>query len=205
MTVRTLRRKKKVTRSRPEAVEEQVDIGSQIRELRKIKGYTLQYVADAAGVSVGYLSQIERERSKLPIGVLKRISDVLGVHMNWFFQVRNSGPPEERDVVVRKQYRRTLTFTGLGIIEELLSPNLSGPLEVLLSTIEPGADSGDYSHDGVEAGLVLSGTLDLWVAGRFFRLQEGDSFSFKSTDVHRCANPSDEPTRVVWIITPPHY
>jgi transcriptional regulator with XRE-family HTH domain len=204
MTLSPARAKKKGAaqkmRSRPSD-----DIGSQIRELRKIKGFTLQYVADAAGVSVGYLSQIERERSKLPIGVLKRISDVLGVHMNWFFQVNEPPPPEERDIVVRKRNRRTLTFTGLGIVEELLSPNLAGPLEVLLSTIEPGADSGDYSHDGAEAGLVLSGTLDLWVAGRHFQLHEGDSFSFKSTDVHRCANPSDKPTKVVWIITPPHY
>jgi transcriptional regulator with XRE-family HTH domain len=207
MTVRAVssKRKPRATRSRPEPADDQTDIGNQIREQRKIKGYTLQHVADAAGISVGYLSQIERERSKLPIGVLKRISDVLGVHMNWFFQVHGGGPPEERDIVVRKQHRRTLTFTGLGIVEELLSPNLSGPLEVLLSTIDPGADSGDYSHDGVEAGLVLTGTLDLWVAGKFFRLEEGDSFSFKSTDVHRCANPSDVPTKVVWIITPPHY
>ncbi len=206
MTVRTMQKTKaRNASSRSESVDAETDIGGQIRELRKIKGFTLQHVANEAGISVGYLSQIERERSKLPIGVLKRISDVLGVHMNWFFQIRAGGPPEERDIVVRKQHRRTLTFTGLGIVEELLSPNLSGPLEMLLSTIEPGSDSGDYSHDGVEAGLVLSGTLDLWVAGKFFRLEEGDSFSFKSTNVHRCANPSDVPTKVVWIITPPHY
>jgi transcriptional regulator with XRE-family HTH domain len=186
-------------------LDTEAEIGGQIRELRKIKGFTLLHVANEAGISVGYLSQIERNQSKLPIGVLKKISDVLGVHMNWFFQMNASSPREERDVVVRKQNRRRLTFTGLGIAEELLSPNLAGPLEVLLSTIEPGADSGDYSHDGVEAGLVLSGTLDLWVKGQFFRLEEGDSFTFKSTDVHRCANPAETPTKVVWIITPPHY
>ena len=76
---------------------------------------------------------------------------------------------------------------------------------MLMSTIDVGADSGDYSHEGVEAGLVISGTLDLWVAGQHFRLNAGDSFSFKSTEVHRCANPGDEPTKVVWIITPPQY
>jgi transcriptional regulator with XRE-family HTH domain len=191
--------------ARAENLDADVEIGGQIRDLRKIKGYTLQHVAEAAGISVGYLSQIERNHSKLPIGVLKRISDVLGVHMNWFFQVDASSSPEEREIVVRKGSRRRLTFTGLGICDELLSPNLSGPLEMLLSTIEPGADSGEYSHNGAEAGLVLSGTLDLWVSGQFFRLEEGDSFSFKSTEVHRCANPSKVPTKVVWIITPPHY
>ncbi len=180
-------------------------IGEQLRELRLVKSLTLRKVAEKAGISVGYLSQLERNHSRLPIGVLKKISDVLGVHMNWFFQQTNEGAPGERDVVVRANNRRRMSFTGLGITEELLSPNLSGPLEMLISTIEAGADSEDYSHDGAEAGLVLSGTLELWVSGRYFLLKEGDSFAFKSTDVHRCANPSGTATRVLWVITPPHY
>ncbi|WP_245483458.1 helix-turn-helix domain-containing protein [Rhizobium leguminosarum] len=179
-------------------------IGGQIRELRKVKGFTLQQVADAAEISVGYLSQIERNQTKLPIGVLKKISSTLGVHMNWFFHA-DDVPSLERDVVVRSHNRRRFTFTGIGIEEELLSPNLVGPLELLMSTIDPGADSGDYSHDGVEAGLVVSGRLDLWVSGTFFQLEEGDSFSFKSTEIHRCANSGDKPAKVVWVITPPHY
>ena len=180
-------------------------VGGQIRELRKVKGYTLQHVAEAAGISVGYLSQIERNQSQLPIGVLRKLSDVLGVHISWFFHLAPDTPAEEKDLIVRAHNRRRLTFTGIGIAEELLSPNLSGPLEMLLSTIEPGADSGDYSHDGVEAGLVVAGRLDLWVNGRFFQLEEGDSFSFKSTDTHRCANSGTVPAKVVWVITPPHY
>jgi transcriptional regulator with XRE-family HTH domain len=180
-------------------------VGGQLRDLRKAKGKTLQQVAGEAGISVGYLSQLERNQSRMPIGVLRKISDVLGVHIGWFFQQNVGGAPEERDVVVRAANRRRMTFTGLGITEELLSPSLSGPLELLLSTIAPGADSEDYSHDGVEAGLVVSGTLDLWVAGRHFRLQQGDSFAFKSTETHRCANPGKVPTKVVWVITPPHY
>ncbi|MDR5012149.1 MULTISPECIES: helix-turn-helix domain-containing protein [Agrobacterium] len=180
------------------------EIGGQIRELRKVKGLTLQQVADASDISVGYLSQIERNQTKLPIGVLKKISSTLGVHMNWFFHA-DDVPSSERDVVVRSHNRRRFTFTGIGIEEELLSPNLGGPLEMLMSTIEPGADSGDYSHDGVEAGLVVSGRLDLWVSGTFFQLEEGDSFAFKSTEIHRCANSADKPAKIVWVITPPHY
>jgi transcriptional regulator with XRE-family HTH domain len=201
MPLRSVRRSEEATteESVPEA-----DVGSQIRELRKVKGMTLQQVADAAEVSVGYLSQIERNQTKLPIGVLKRISSTLGVHMNWFFHA-DDVPSHERDIVVRSHNRRRFTFTGIGIEEELLSPNLGGPLEMLMSTIEPGSDSGDYSHDGVEAGLVISGRLDLWVSGAFFQLEEGDSFSFKSTEIHRCANSGDKPAKVVWVITPPHY
>lgn len=189
----------------PGPVHAEAAVGHQIRELRKIKNLTLQQLAAEVGVSVGYLSQIERNQSKLPIGVLRRLSDALGVHINWFFQGMNDTPPEERDIIVRKANRRRLSFTGLGIREELLSPNLSGPLELLLSTIEPGADSGDYSHGGAEAGVVLAGVMDLWVDGRKFRLEEGDSFSFSSSATHRCANPGTEPAKVIWVITPPHY
>ncbi|WP_280518982.1 helix-turn-helix domain-containing protein [Shinella curvata] len=179
-------------------------VGGQIRELRKVKGMTLQQVADAAEISVGYLSLIERNQTKLPIGVLKKISSAMGIHIGWFFQV-DDGPSHEREVVVRSNNRRKLSFMGIGIEEELLSPNLSGPLEMLLSTIEPGADSGDYSHDGVEAGYVMSGVLDLWVSGQHYRLEQGDSFTFKSTETHRCGNPGNTPTKVIWVITPPHY
>ncbi len=180
-------------------------IGGRIRELRKAHGRTLQDVASAVGISVSYLSQIERDVSRLPIAVLKQIADVLGVHMNWFFRAAPEGPADERDVIVRADNRRNLTFTGLGITEELLSPNLSGPLELLISTIHPGADSEFYAHDGHEAGLVMSGTLQLWVHDRHFVLEAGDSFAFPSTEAHRCANTGKVPVKVLWVITPPHY
>ena len=180
-------------------------VGQQIRELRRIKRLTLQQMADTLSVSVGYLSQIERNRSKLPIGTLRQICDVLGVHINWFFPAGARGPPAERNFIVRSSNRRCMSFTGLGINEELLSPNLSGPLELLMSTIEPGADSGEYSHDGNEAGVVVAGVMELWVNDLYFRLESGDSFSFKSTERHRCRNPGKVPAQIVWVITPPHY
>ena len=180
-------------------------VGGRIRELRKAQGRTLSDVAAAVGISVSYLSQIERDVSRLPIGVLKQISDTLGVHMNWFFHSGQEGPVAERDVIVRTGNRRNLTFTGLGITEELLSPNLAGPLELLISTIHPGADSEFYAHDGAEAGLVIVGTFQLWVGERHFELHSGDSFAFSSTDAHRCANRGDSPVKVLWVITPPHY
>jgi len=182
-----------------------VPLGGRIRELRRAQGRTLQSVAEAVGISVSYLSQIERNVSRLPIGILKTISDELGVHMNWFFPTGSVGPDEERDVIVRAANRRNLTFTGLGITEELLSPNLAGPLELLISTIHPGADSEFYSHDGAEAGLVMQGTLQLWIDDRQFQLEPGDSFAFPSTTAHRCANTGTVPVKVLWVITPPHY
>jgi transcriptional regulator with XRE-family HTH domain len=204
MAIRALSAAREAT-APPGAYDTDALIGGRIRELRKAQGRTLRDVASAVGISVSYLSQIERNVSRLPIGVLKRIADALGVHMNWFFHSAVQGPPDERDVVVRAAHRPQLTFTGLGITEELLSPNLAGPLELLISTIHPGADSEFYSHDGSEAGLVLHGTLELWVGERHFRLEPGDSFAFASTEPHRCANRGRAACKVLWVITPPHY
>ncbi len=188
-----------------DSYDEQAFIGGRVRELRKAQGRTLADVAAGVGISVSYLSQIERDVSRLPIAVLKRIADELGVHMNWFFRTGVQGPADERDVIVRASNRRNLTFTGLGITEELLSPNLAGPLELLISTIDAGADSELYSHDGAEAGLVMQGTMQLWVGDRHFELAVGDSFAFPSTEQHRCANRGTTPVKVLWVITPPHY
>ncbi|MEI8240472.1 MAG: XRE family transcriptional regulator [Actinomycetota bacterium] len=205
MAIRALRTSQEATSAGGGRFDAETPIGGQIRDLRKAKRLTLHDVAAASGISVSYLSQIERNVSRLPIGVLKRISDVLEVHMNWFFQVGTQGASEEHDVIVRAGNRRNMSFTGLGITEELLSPNLAGPLELLISTIQPGADSEYYTHDGADAGLVMSGTLELWVGERHFRLHAGDSFAFPSTEPHRCANVGKRPVKVLWVITPPHY
>jgi transcriptional regulator with XRE-family HTH domain len=206
MAIRALSTAREATRaSAGGRYDAEAPVGGRIRELRKAQGRTLSDVATAVGISVSYLSQIERDVSRLPIGVLKDVAAALGVHMNWFFHGGEPGPVDERDVIVRAANRRNLTFTGLGISEELLSPNLAGPLELLISTIRPGADSEFYTHDGAEAGLVMQGTLELWVGERHFRLPEGDSFAFPSTEPHRCANRGKRPVKVLWVITPPHY
>lgn len=52
---------------------------------------------------------------------------------------------------------------------------------------------------------MIKGTLELWAEDQYFRLQQGDSFSFKSSQKHRCRNPAERATQVVWVMTPPHY
>ena len=96
----------------PQRLDPEAEIGEQLRELRLVKNLALREVAEKAGISVSYLSQLERNQSRLPIGVLKKISDALGVHMNWFFQSQTGGDAAERDVVVRAANRRRMSFTS---------------------------------------------------------------------------------------------
>lgn len=188
-----------------------VDLGNEIRQLRKVRGITLQQLALATGKSVGFLSQVERNLTKPSVAALQDISEALSVHIGWFFPDDSPGPAAEREFIVRRQNRRRLTYSELsgteylGLHDSLLSANLNGDLALGLSRYEPGASTGDdsYRHDGEEAGLVLSGTLELTIDGVVHELQAGDSFSFKSRLQHRYANPSpSDETVVVWANTP---
>ncbi len=183
-----------------------IPVGFQVRDLRKAKGLTIPDLAQRVGRSVGWLSQIERNKSPVTIPNLKLISDALDVQITWFFQGNAVAPEDERDFIVRKDARRQLRYTGTGVTEELLSPNLSREIEMLMTTLDPGASSGEpYARKGEESGYVVSGVLELTVDGNTQLLQPGDSFAFESALPHRCNNPGDEPTSVVWVITPPSY
>jgi transcriptional regulator with XRE-family HTH domain len=199
-------------RPRPEAAEpalagspEIQKIGREIRGLRKARGMTLSELAEKSGLSIGYLSLLERDRATPSINALHAISRALGVTISWFFDA-NAAPVEERGFVVRRARRRRLEFSA-GIVDELLSPSLEGALELLASRFPPGASSGDapYTHTGEEAGVVVRGTLELWVDGKHFVLKAGDSFGFPSSLPHRYWNPGSEETEVIWAITPPSY
>lgn len=180
-------------------------IGQEIKSLRKARNLSLQQLASACGKSVGFLSQVERGLSKATISDLHAMAQALGVQINWFFPKGDASAPSDGGIVVRTGQRRQLPF-ATGIADFLLSPNLNGPLELLWSVMEPGADSGDaYQHVGDEAGVVIRGRLELWVGEQFFALAEGDSFSFASQLPHRYRNPGDTRTELVWVVTPPSY
>lgn len=180
-------------------------IGREVRGLRKARGLTLTELAEKSGLSIGYLSLVERDRATPSINALHAISRALGVTISWFFDA-NAAPVEERGYVVRRARRRRLEFSA-GIVDELLSPSLEGSLELLSSRFPPGASSGDapYTHNGEEAGVIVRGTLELWVDGKHFVLKAGDSFGFPSSLPHRYSNPGSEETEVIWAITPPSY
>lgn len=180
-------------------------VGREIRFLRKARGKTLVELSRETGLSQGYLSQIERGISSPSIKVLHSVSRALGVTISWFF-AGDTSDEDVREIVVRADKRRKLTYSS-GITDELLSPDLGGELELLRCTFQPGSVSGDepYTHQGEEAGVIVKGTLHLWIGEKHVILNEGDSFSFSSAVPHRYANPTDSETIVIWAITPPTY
>lgn len=185
-----------------------VRIGLQIRDLRKAKGITLSAIAEKIGKSVGYVSQVERGVSSLPISVLQSMSEVLGVQITWFFHTDNQQKADEVNCVVRHDSRRSLDFSDTGIREELLSPWLSGDLLMILTTFPPGVETNKEPRirKGEEAGIVQSGQLELTIGDKLFTLRKGDSFSIVGDELHFVKNPSlDEDAVVLWVMGSPGY
>lgn len=180
-------------------------VGLKLRTLRKRRGLSLQAVATATGISIGHLSQLERDLASPSIKMLHDLSRTLGVSISWFF---GSGETDGAEVqyIVRADDRERIRF-GDGIDDFKLNSGAIKRLGLLWSTFDAGATSGaeSYTHDGEEAGVVLTGELELWIDGRLITLREGDSFSFPSSRPHRYRNPGPQRTVVVWAMSPPTY
>ncbi|MGE0716815.1 MAG: cupin domain-containing protein [Alphaproteobacteria bacterium] len=184
-------------------------LGTQLRSLRKAKGMSLTQVGAAAGLSIGMVSQIERGLASPSVRSLRRLADALGVPVAWFFHADAGRPAAELDKIVRKADRRQLRLPTAGttadqLVMELLTPDLTGDIQLMMMTLEPGFTSGDaHAHRGEEAGLVLTGALRLWVGDDELLIEAGDSFRFSSTTPHRYDSAADRPTQVVWVMSPP--
>ena len=103
---------------------ETTSLGADIRALRKVRGLTLSGMADALDRSVGWLSQVERDLSVPSSQDLRRFSDILDVPLTMLVanQPENN---EEVGYVVRKNARRPVSAGKEGLVEELLSPDLT--------------------------------------------------------------------------------
>lgn len=192
------------TRRRSSSSNPTSPVGALIRDLGIARGMTITELAGSIDRSIGYVSPLERGRSGITIATLQKVSGALGVGIDWFFQGPAIAPPREHDVVVRKRNRRKLGLSAEGIVEELLSPTLTGQLELILATFRSGSSTGKGGRlrKGEEAGLVLSGKLDLCVDRKRHTLGAGDSYSLRRKGRHRFANKGDAPAVLLCALTP---
>ena len=90
-------------------------IGTRMRELRKARGLTLKQLAGETGLSIGYLSQLERQEADPSVRALSVIGTALGVGVNWFFPDPVEQQDPDADLVVRADRRRTLRLSLIHI------------------------------------------------------------------------------------------
>ena len=179
-------------------------LGADIRALRKVRGLTLSGMADALGRSVGWLSQVERDLSSPSTQDLRRFSSLLDVPLDMLV----SNPPEndaELGFVVRKNARRQVSANKPGLVEELLSPDLTDDFEVVYSTFAPNSRiSESVTRPTQELGYLVSGRMSVEIDGQEFDIHEGDSFRIRG-EAFRWSNPHSEPAVAIWVIAPPVY
>lgn len=179
--------------------DEQSSIGPRFRKLRLQRGESLAIVANAVGVSIGFLSNLERSQSGASISIMRKLAQYYGLNiLDLFNPIDGTGP------LVRPQDRKSLEG-GPGVHMELLA---SGKItmEPHLFRVAPGAGSGEsYSHEGEEFLYLVSGRLDIVLAGQEYQLRAGDSFYFTSKTQHSWSNPGKAETIILWINTPPTF
>lgn len=174
-------------------------IGGAIRRLRKQKGMSIQNLADASGVSVGMLSQIERDRANPSLRVITSIREALEVPVSALFDE----PPaavKDPEFVRRAANHPHLDLGSLR--KELLSPRDQRTLQFMMLELDPLATTGDkpVSYAALKGGMVLEGQLLLRVGEEEALLHSGDSFLFEGTKPHSFRNPLSVPVRIFWII-----
>lgn len=178
-------------------------IGADLRAVRRARGMTLEKTAEALGRSVGWLSQVERDISQPGVSDLKALADLYGVSISLFFG-QNEALPGEEGRIVRRVTRRKIGDESTGLIEELLSPDLTDDFEVIHSTFTPGTSGDTLQRKTQEIAYLISGKLDIWIDDTPFTVEAGDSFRVRGNRF-RWANPYDISAKAVWVIAPPVY
>lgn len=179
-------------------------LGADLRALRKARGLTLSDMAEALNRSVGWLSQVERDISEPSITDLRHIASALDVSVSMLFR-HAAAPAQEAGYVVRRDARRPIGSQVAGLVEELLSPDLTDDFEMVHSTFQPFSRiKTPVSRPTQEVGYVLSGKLEIEIAGTTHVIHPGDSFRIRG-EAFRWANPYDAPAVAIWVIAPPVY
>lgn len=181
-------------------------VGAHMRALRKVRALSLVQVAQATGLSIGYLSQIERGLSSPHLRALTALADALGVAVADLLGAPTAARADGRApaTVIRagEQPGRVLWRAGIG--KRRLAGGATGdgaPFSFSLMAFEPGAGAADEPcrHQGEACGLVLQGRLELMVGAQTWVLNRGDSFQFHSDEPHRFRNLSRGRTQVVLV------
>ena len=174
-------------------------LGRRLRQLRIQKELSLTSVADAVGISAGFLSALERSQMSASVATLRKLARFYGLNILDFFNASNSHRP-----LVRPEERKPLE-AGPGVRMELLAWG-DKMMEPHLFRVAPGSGSGEsYTHEGEEFLYVLQGELKIALQEDEYRLRSGDSFYFESNTPHRWMNPSRKEALILWINTPPTF
>jgi transcriptional regulator with XRE-family HTH domain len=177
-------------------------LGERIRTARLVRHLTLGQVAEKVGVSVSALSQLERDQFNPTIATLKAIATTLDTTIG-----RLVAEASTLDRAVVRAGERKRLSPRRGITYQLLTPDLSGHVELILSDYEVGAGTGEeaFAYHAEQCGIVLQGLADVQLGDTVHRLRAGDSIRFDCSIPHRITNVGRGRLRCLWAISPPTF
>ncbi|MEM7208401.1 MAG: cupin domain-containing protein [Pseudomonadota bacterium] len=180
------------------------DIGARLKQLRERFSLSQRELAKRAGVTNSLVSLIETNKTSPTIASLRKVLDGFPITMTEFFT------PEDPSAKQQTFYLKgELPDVGTQGIAYLLvgAKRRKRALCMLHEHYEPGADTGEemISHPGEEAGVIVSGFIEITVGDETRVLGEGDAYYFETSSPHRMRNPGNEKCVVVSASTPPTY
>lgn len=173
-------------------------LGKRLRALRKARGLKLRDVAEAAALSIGFISQVERDLAVPSLASLAAIARALGLPVAALLP--GIAPPRETTVSAERPLYRTVPQAAVHY--ERLSTSFPGSmLNGVIIHEAPGHKGHPSSHDGEELFFVLSGAITVEVDGERTVLNAGDSLHFSSRRTHASWNHTDAPASILHVCT----
>lgn len=176
-------------------------VGGQLQAVRRHRGWSLRELAEASGLALTTVHQIETGRTSPGLGTLQSLATALGVPVGALLDGRGPTAPA---VHVAASERPGVEIPG-GRLERLASGLASQRLRGLVLTLGPRREIGPAPlvHPGQELVLGLEGACVYEVAGQRFSLETGDSLLFEASQPHRALNPGPRPARVLLALYAP--
>lgn len=174
-------------------------IGPRLRKLRVERELTLKHVSSEAGISEGFLSQIERDKKIPSFATLLNVLRVLNVP----FATLVSEPEAHTNHLMRSSNRNTAWHGSIFENDTILTPPNAEHVQVLHCYIGPKEHSGreGYVHNAKEEVVyVLNGSIDVFANGERHRLASGDSLFLDPRQPHSYRNPLNQPSETLWIV-----
>jgi transcriptional regulator with XRE-family HTH domain len=184
-----------------DSIEQAVsELGGKLATARAERGWSLQQLADRAGLSPAAIHKIEKSGMTPTIASLMKIAAALGKSVSYFI---DESEPLRPVTHIRSDERQRLYTSKQGLTLENVSGRY-GPFFVAGAEahVEPGADSGPepMQHPGEELVIMLEGSMRFVVGGEPYELADGDSLHFRTTLAHSWANGSaTSPARAIWL------
>ncbi|MDV3124060.1 cupin domain-containing protein [Mycobacterium sp. 21AC1] len=169
-------------------------IGARVKQERQARGWTLDRLAETAGVSRRMVVSVEQGAVNPSVGTLLRLSDALGVGLPALVE-----PPEAKSVKVTRRGDGATLWRGEAGGHGVLVAGTTPPdvVELWDWTLGPGDRHTSEAHAAGTAELihVQEGSLTVEVADQSVSLEAGDAVAFPGDTAHSYANPHDRPAR----------